>query len=120
MKPGNGCSKALLFAHFSVEREIPLSEIYKHIDGGHDGLSAALIHHLYANYDAFILLLTKSQGSRFEDAVDGREIFGLNPGCAFGLSPRQSRIYFSVLQSCAQSYRTGKYPILRIPHGKPA
>lgn len=62
--------KALLFAHFSVEQEIPLSEIYKHIDDGHDELSAALIHHLYANYDAFMLLLTKSQGSRFEDTVD--------------------------------------------------
>lgn len=79
MKSGNGCSKALLFAHFPVKREIPLSEIYKHIDDGHDELSAALIHHLYANYDAFMLLLTKSQRSRFEDAVDAREIFGLNP-----------------------------------------
>ena len=60
----------LLLGHFAVENEMPLSEIYEHIDGGHDELSAALIHHLYANYDAFMLLLTKAQGTRFEDAVD--------------------------------------------------
>lgn len=29
-----------------------------------------LIHHLYANYSAFMLLLTKSQGTRFEHCVD--------------------------------------------------
>ena len=60
----------LLLGHFAVENEMPLSEIYEHIDGGHDELSAALIHHLYANYDAFMLLLTKAQGTQFEGAVD--------------------------------------------------
>ena len=44
--------------------------MYSHIEGGHDELSAALIHQLYANYDAFMLLLTKSQGTRFERCVD--------------------------------------------------
>lgn len=44
--------------------------MYKHINGGHDELAAALIHHLYANYGAFTLLLTKSQGTRFEHCVD--------------------------------------------------
>lgn len=29
-----------------------------------------LIHHLYQNYDAFILLLTRSQGTAFEDSLD--------------------------------------------------
>lgn len=62
--------KKLLLGHFTAEKEIPLSEMYKHIDGDHDELSAALIHHLYANYDAFLLLLTKAQGSRFESCVD--------------------------------------------------
>lgn len=62
--------KALLRAHFTAEKSTPLSEIYKHIDGGHDELAAGLIHHIYANYDAFLLLLTKSQGTRFEGAAD--------------------------------------------------
>lgn len=62
--------KKLLRAHFKAEREITLNAIYEHIEGGHDELSAALIHHLYANYDAFMLLLTKSQGTRFEGAAD--------------------------------------------------
>lgn len=32
--------------------------------------STQIIHLLYANYDMFILLLTKSQGSRFETCID--------------------------------------------------
>ena len=62
--------KSLLFGHFTSEKEMSLSEMYAHIEGGHDELSAALIHQLYANYDAFMLLLTKSQGTRFECCVD--------------------------------------------------
>lgn len=62
--------KKILLGHFATEKEIPLSAMYEHIDGGHDELSAALIHHLYANFDAFMLLLTKSQGTRFERCVD--------------------------------------------------
>lgn len=62
--------KNLLLGHFAAEREIPLSEVFKHIEGGHDELATALIHHLYANYGAFMLLLTKSQGTRFESCVD--------------------------------------------------
>lgn len=62
--------KKILLGHFTTEKEIPMSEIYEHIEGGHDELSAALIHHLYANRGAFMLLLTKSQGTRFERCVD--------------------------------------------------
>ncbi len=62
--------KALLRAHFTAEKNTPLSEIYEHIDGGHDEIAVGLIHHIYANYDTFLLLLTKSQGTRFEGAVD--------------------------------------------------
>lgn len=62
--------KNLLFEHFALERELTISEVYKHIEIGHDELSAALIHHLYANLDAFMLLFTKSQGTRFERCVD--------------------------------------------------
>lgn len=36
----------------------------------HENLGRLLVHHLYGNYDAFMLLLTKAQGSRFENCVD--------------------------------------------------
>lgn len=36
----------------------------------HQELGKTLVHHLYENYDAFMLLLTKAQGSRFENCVD--------------------------------------------------
>ena len=62
--------KKLLLEHFAAEHEIPLSEMYKHIENGHDALSSALIHHLYTNRDPFMLLLTKAQDTRFERCVD--------------------------------------------------
>lgn len=62
--------KQLMLEHFTVEKELTMPEVYGHIDGGHDELSAALIHHIYGNYSAFMLLITKAQGSRFEGAVD--------------------------------------------------
>lgn len=36
----------------------------------HGELGKILVHHLYENYDAFIMMLTKAQGSRFESCVD--------------------------------------------------
>ena len=36
----------------------------------HEILGVSLVHHIYQNYDAFMLLLTKAQGSRFENFVD--------------------------------------------------
>lgn len=62
--------KQILIGHFTVEKELTMSEVYEHINNGHDEFSAALIHHLYANYDAFILLITKAQGSHFDNCVD--------------------------------------------------
>lgn len=62
--------KQILLGHFTVEKELTMPEVYEHIDNGHDEFSAALIHHIYENYGAFMLLLTKAQGSRFENAVD--------------------------------------------------
>ncbi len=63
--------KELILRHFSKEKEImSMEEVYKHIENSHDEIAAALIHHIYANYDAFLLLLKKSQGSRFEGCVD--------------------------------------------------
>lgn len=66
--------KEIMLQHFDDERELLTSsdmlKMKEHIDDGHDEIAAALIHHLYSNYDAFTLLLTKSQGSKFEGCVD--------------------------------------------------
>lgn len=66
--------KEIMIRHFADERDVltlhDMSEMKAHIDGGHDEITAALIHHLYSNYDAFMLLLTKSQGSKFENCVE--------------------------------------------------
>lgn len=66
--------KEIMLQHFDDERELLTSsdmlKLKEHIDDGHDEIAAALIHHLYSNYDAFTLLLTKSQGSKFEGCVD--------------------------------------------------
>ena len=66
--------KEIMIRHFADERDIlkssDISEMKGHINGGHDEIASVLIHHLYSNYDAFALLLTKSQGSKFENCVD--------------------------------------------------
>ena len=66
--------KKIMIQHFADERDIlkssDMSELKGHTNGGHDEIAATLIHHLYSNYDAFTLLLTKSQGSKFEGCVD--------------------------------------------------
>lgn len=57
--------------HFTEDEQILLlPEVYEHKEGDHDGIAEMLIHHLYQNYDVFILLLTKSQGTAFEDILD--------------------------------------------------
>lgn len=43
---------------------------YVHADGDHDLFAEALVRHLYGNYDAFLLLIKKSQGSRYGDFID--------------------------------------------------
>lgn len=46
--------KNILLRHFSEENKITTEkDMFEHIEAGHDELSAELIHHLYANYDAF-------------------------------------------------------------------
>lgn len=62
--------KQLLLGHFTLEKEMSISEVYEHIEEGHNEFSAALIHHIYENYGAFMLLITKAQGSRFDNCVD--------------------------------------------------
>lgn len=65
----------VLNSHFSQELE-ELSQPYAvtggnlHEQADHDKLVSVLIHHIYGNYDAFILLLTKSQGSKYENCID--------------------------------------------------
>lgn len=57
--------------HFIEDEQIlSLPGIYEHQEGDHDEIAEMLIHHLYQNYDAFILLLTQSQGTAFEDSLD--------------------------------------------------
>lgn len=58
-----------LYEHFNSEDELN-PETYTHLDGDHDEFASGVICHLYANRDEFLLLLTKSQGTRFENVVD--------------------------------------------------
>lgn len=58
-------------AHFSQDESyLDEHENYSHVHGGHDEFAQILIHHLYTNYDAFILLLTKSEGTCYHGAAD--------------------------------------------------
>ena len=57
--------------HFREDEQIlSLPDVYEHQEGDHDEIAEMLIHHLYQNHDTFILLLTKSQGTAFEDSLD--------------------------------------------------
>lgn len=65
----------ILNGHFSADAEAISQE--HSIDGinahelvDHNEFVIRLVHHVYSNYDAFILLLTKSQGSKYENSVD--------------------------------------------------
>lgn len=61
----------ILTEHFREDEQIlSLPNVYEKQEGDHDEIAEQLIHHLYRNYDAFILLLTKSQGTAFEDCLD--------------------------------------------------
>lgn len=57
--------------HFAEEEQmLSLPGVYEHQEGDHDKIAEMLIHHLYQNYDTFILLLTKSQGTAFEYSLE--------------------------------------------------
>ena len=59
----------LMQEHFAADREamqIPGA----HEDMDHDSFVKSMIHCIYSNYDAFILLLTKSQGTKYENCID--------------------------------------------------
>lgn len=59
----------MLIAHYSSELNEDFSS-YQHTDGDHDELAEQLIPLMYANYDALMILLEKSAGSKYENAVD--------------------------------------------------
>ncbi len=61
----------MMSMHFAEDAQL-LSEMdgYVYSDGDHEELVQLLIRHLYANRDAFLLLLTKSQGAAFESCID--------------------------------------------------
>lgn len=62
----------IMLRHFK-EDELTIAE-FDGVHGNdeeHYSFAKSLVHQLYANYDAFMLLLTRSQGSRFENTVDG-------------------------------------------------
>ena len=61
----------IIHSHFQAEEQVLSgSNVYEYQKGDHDDIVELLIHHLYANYDAFLLLLTKAQGTRFEHVLD--------------------------------------------------
>ncbi len=61
----------MMNTHFAEDTQLlSVPDAYTYSDGDHEELVQLLIHHLYANRDAFLLLLTKSQGTAFENCVD--------------------------------------------------
>lgn len=60
---------ALLKSHFEADEAI-LEQPYEVEEGDHDAFVEELVHHLYKNYDVFHMLLTRAQGSKYENAVD--------------------------------------------------
>lgn len=61
----------IMKTHFAEDAQfLSASNVYSHTAGDHKELVQILIHHLYTNRNAFLLLLTKSQGTAFENCVD--------------------------------------------------
>ena len=63
----------IMLAHFdedeNVVAEINADNTDDYIDD-HSEVAQLLIHHIYKNYDSAILVLTKSQGSEYENIVE--------------------------------------------------
>lgn len=65
---------AIMQSHFDEDEDIvagadPDAEPDEYIDD-HSEIAQVLIHHIYSNYDEAILLLTKAQGSEYENIID--------------------------------------------------
>ncbi len=72
-KPVDGIFE-IMQAHFDEDENIvagaePDTDPDEYIDD-HSEMAQLLIHHIYSNYDAAMLVLTKSQGSEYENIVD--------------------------------------------------
>lgn len=61
---------AMLSEYFKQDMKSIASKGLTAQDDDHSEIAQMLIHHLYCHYDEFMLLLTKAQGSRFENCVD--------------------------------------------------
>ena len=61
---------AIMQAHFDEDNEIMKDDTFDGEYDDHSEVAQKLIHHIYSNYDAAILLLTKSHGSEYENIVD--------------------------------------------------
>ena len=61
---------SIMQSHFDEDDEIIMNPDYDADEDDHSEIAQVLIHHIYSNYDAAILLLTKSQGSEYENLVD--------------------------------------------------
>lgn len=61
----------MMNTHFAEDTQLlSAPDAYTYTAGDHEEIVQLLIHHLYVNRDAFLLLLTKSQGTAFENCVD--------------------------------------------------
>lgn len=75
VKPPLDTLTDVLIKHFTEDVEVlsvsGFAEQYvPEDDKEHEIIGEVLVHHIYQNYDAFMLLLTKAQGSRFENCID--------------------------------------------------
>lgn len=61
---------AMLKEHFNADESLLEMQDAAYDFGEHENIAEVLVRHLYGNFDAFILLLTKAQGSCYEDCVD--------------------------------------------------
>lgn len=60
----------IMQSHFD-EDDVNISSPDYDVDfDDHSEIAQVLIHHIYSNYDEAILLLTKSQGSEYENIID--------------------------------------------------
>ncbi|MDO5574748.1 MAG: TetR/AcrR family transcriptional regulator [bacterium] len=67
--------REILMAHMAEDEKIMTSDNWLHLHSDlheqvDEGLELAVVHHLYAHYDIFILLLTGAQGSSYETCAD--------------------------------------------------
>lgn len=64
---------AIMQEHFDEDENVVADTDADNMDDyidDHSEIAQVLIHHIYSNYDAAILVLTKSQGSEYENLVD--------------------------------------------------